>query len=156
MKHIKLFESFDLEKDMFVEIGAEEYSERTRETIDITKALKELESKYGGQLSMYPAGNNRVIVIRIIEKRTDGTNGDNCIEMNAYLTDDDWFLVCMDEEEWAGSWGTRWVWRGNGIEEWREPTDPSLWKCDQLEGLIALIDRVREDIWDFLTKGDFE
>ena len=155
MKHIKLFESY-LDKDMFAEIDVEEFSERTRETLDVTKAMKALESKYGGQVSMHPAGNNQVIVIRIIEKRTDGTYGNNCIEMKANLTDDDWFLVCMDEFEWMGSWRTRRVWRGDEMEMWEERTDPSLWKCDQLEGLMALIDRVRENIWEFLTKGDFE
>ena len=149
MKHLKLFENFTVEKDLFTEITEEEYEERNVDRFDtnsqILKYLNVLKSKYNSYLEADS------MIVDIIEKRRDGTNGDNKLELTINLTDDDWFIVRMDEyaakwlpDEWMGSW------IGREVDD--DYTEPSYWKCDQIEGLIAFIDVVKEDIWGFLTR----
>ena len=144
MKHLKLFENFTVEKDLFTEITEEEYEERNTDSdkfdtnSQILKYLNVLKSKYNSYLEADS------MIVDIIEKRRDGTNGDNKLELTINLTDDDWFIVRMEEYEWAGSW------RGREVDDYY--TEPSYWKCDQIEGLIAFIDVVKEDIWGFLTR----
>ena len=142
MKHLKLFENFTVEKDLFTEITEEEYEERNTDSdkfdtnSQILKYLNVLKSKYNSYLEADS------MIVDIIEKRRDGTNGDNKLELTINLTDDDWFIVRMEEYEyeWTGSW--------RGREVYDDYTEPSYWKCDQIEGLIAFIDVVKEDILD--------
>jgi hypothetical protein len=89
------------------------------------------------------------MIVDIIEKRRDGTNGDNKLELTINLTDDDWFIVRMDEYEWLGCKSTR-GWGGREVDDGY--TEPSYWKCDQIEGLIAFIDVVKGDMWGFMTR----
>jgi hypothetical protein len=151
MKHLKLFENFTVEKDLFTEITEEEYTERNVDKFDIDKYINVLKSKYNARI-IYPSGLSQrrkpvalhYVIIDVIEKRRDGTNGDNKLELMITLSDDDWFLVRMDEYEWMGSW------RGREVDD--DYTEPSYWKCDQIEGLMAFIDVVKGDIWGFMTR----
>ena len=152
MKYIKLFENFTVEKDLFTEITEEEYIERNGDKFDIDKYINVLKSKYNARI-IYPgrkAGANHeeswwsYVIIDVIEKRRDGTNGDNKLELMITLSDDDWFLVRMEEYEWMGSWS------GREVDD--DYTEPSYWKCDQIEGLTALIDVVKGDMWGFMTR----
>lgn len=149
MKHIKLFERFTLEKDLFTKITE-------KDSIDLVSKQVDINDKYYKQVLLsYPQSKilsfrnpqssivYSCLYISIIEKYSNGIVGDNKLELLITLTDDDWFLVRMEEYEWAGSWTKRYV---N-----YEYTETSYWKCDQIEGLMALLDSVNEDMWSFMT-----
>jgi|LakMenEpi03Aug12_release.lakeMendotaPanAssembly.Ray.scaffolds.fasta_scaffold580434_2 hypothetical protein len=158
MKHLKLFENFTIERNSFTEVTEEEYEERNVSRSNIDKYYDKISSTYyplsiyrrystrSANVSCYRVkdeGESSYLIINVIERRRDGTNGDNKLELLVTLNDDDWFMVRIEENEWLGSWRTR--------EVNDDFTLPSYWKCDQIEGLMAFVDVVTEDMEGFMT-----
>lgn len=123
------------EKDLFTEITKDEYSEKNSKIFNIDKYFYLLGSKY--RANRVFTSSYSYLEIDIIEKRSNGTDGDNKIKLTVTLCDDDWFMVKMDKYVWMVSW--------------RRRTQTTYWMCDQIDGLISLIDTVKDDIWGFLT-----
>lgn len=159
MKHIKLFENFTLERDLFTEITEEEFIDLDSKRVDIDKYYKKILLSYPQSKIKHPkdsgGGSSSFLYIDIIEK-SDGTNlvsnkrysinKQTKLELMVMLTDDDWFIVSMDEYELIGSWRPREL--DTTIDGY---TETSYWKCDQIEGLMAFLDTVNGDMWSFMT-----
>ena len=148
MKHLKLFENFTIERNLFTEVTEEEYEERNVSRSNIDKYYDKISSIDTGNANVYchlvkDEGEFSYLMINVIERRRDGTNGDNMLELLITLNDDDWFMVRIEENEWLGSWRTR---KAND-----DFTLPSYWKCDHIEGLMAFVDVVTEDMEGFMT-----